>query len=521
MFLSRAGTIPVMDEGLHQTADIAIVTPTAGEWQEMLKQISDLKKSPNWPLPVCHGRIGTHTVVCCATGKGQEETASAVTLLIERAKPRWLLLVGIAGGFPDQNVHRGDVVIAHVIHNFDYGKLVKGEFVRRPENDFNCDRSLLSWAEVAAIDSNTNWRTTVSLAQPESKSNHEIKVHSDCYIASSSKVVDDPNHDFYAKVKAAFPEIHAVEMEGTGAGASARLAQGERAIGLSMIRGISDEPGVPEAAGSNQRKLWRSYAAAAAAAFTRELLEQLPNRKVAVDESVEPSARILSGNVSLMDAISLALAKASPQHRVIFDRAIASASLAHRHADGAQVLERRIKKVLAPKLPKARKLPTSRSVVKIPTPYPDDIGEAGIITWSSGDQYVGQLNGKVESGLGSYIIYSGTREATPNAINVYRGEVFGDFLGPLGVYTWNDASEFAGEWADGRPHFGIKTFVDNDKWYDVYFGSFGTAETDRGPKLWVPHGYGIAFNNQEGAVRSTYAHEGAVKYLSGEIKVFP
>ena len=485
----------------------------------MNKQISEVRKSADWPLPVCYGKIGAHTVVCCATGKGQEETASAVTLLVERAKPRWLLLVGIAGGFPDQNIHRGDVVIAHVIFNFDYGKLFKGEFKRRPENDFNCDRTLLSWAEVTANDTNLDWRATIKRDRPGSKSNRKPNAHSDCYIASSNKVVDDPDHDFYAKVKAAFPEIHAVEMEGTGAGASARLAQGERAVGLLMIRGISDEPGVSKAAGSNPRILWRPYAAAIAAAFTRGLLEQLPNRKVAVEAALEPSPRILSGNVGLMDSISLALAKASPRYRVIFDRAIASASLAHRYADEAQALERRIRKVLAPKLPRGRKLPSSRTVLVVPTPYTDDIGEAGIITWSSGDQYVGQLNGKVEAGLGSYIIYSGSREATPNAINMYRGEVFGDSLGRYGVYTWKDAGEFSGEWADGRPHFGVKNFIGSDEWYDVYFGSFGSVETDRGPNRWVPHGFGIAFNIQEGVVRCTYATEETVRYLSDEIKV--
>jgi nucleoside phosphorylase len=507
-----------MSDPIYETADIAIVTPTAGEWQEMLSHLSEAKPSPQWPLPVSFGRIGNHSVICCATGKGQEETASAVTLLIERAKPRWIFLVGIAGGFPDQKVTRGDVVIAHVIHNFDYGKLTSGEFKRRPENDFNCDRTLLSWADVVAGNNNVDWRLNIKSNRPVGDSG-KSKAHSDCYIASSNKVVDDPDHEFFAKVKAAFPEIHAVEMEGTGAGASARLAQGEKALGLLMIRGISDEPGVPLAAGSDQRIQWRPYAAAVAAAFTRSLIEQLPNRKGVEQATDKVDASLLGGDANLVDSISLALAKEAPRYRVIFDKAITSASIAHRHSEEAKALERRIKKILAPKLPKGGTLPAAKDVLVIPEPYPDDLGEAGIITWSSGDQFVGQFNEGIEAGLGCYVIHSYTREFSPNAINRYRGEVFGDVLGLYGVYTFENGSEFAGEWAFGVPRLGAMNFIQAEVWYDFYFGSVGSVKSERGPNRWLPDGYGLAFNVRESVVRCTFAQAGEVIYLSDDIKV--
>jgi len=184
------------------------------------------------------------------------------------------LLVGIAGGFPARGVNRGDVVIAHVIHSFDYGKLVDGTFLRRPDNDFNCDRLLLTWADIVA--KRQVWRTRIPQARPNARGPEVSKAHVECYIASSNKVVDDPDHAWYAAVLAAFPEIHAVEMEGVGAGASARLAQIERPTGLLMIRGISDEPGSSAESGIEQRASWKAYAAATAAAFTGALIEELP-----------------------------------------------------------------------------------------------------------------------------------------------------------------------------------------------------------------------------------------------------
>jgi nucleoside phosphorylase len=258
--------------------DIAIITPTASEWHGILARVSDVRDVDDPPLPMKIGRIGKHSVLCCVSGKGQEKTASAATLILECAKPSWIFLVGIAGGFPDLGIHRGDVIVAHVIHSFDYGKLFNGTFIRRPENDIVCDRKLLAWAEAVATGDLIDCRSSVSEGRPDGKDSRDFKVHADCYVASSNKVIDDPDHTFYTTVAQAFPEIHAVEMEGVGAGASARLAQAERAVGFLMIRGISDEPGVG-GVGKEQRSQWKRYAVASAAAFTQTLIEQLPVKK--------------------------------------------------------------------------------------------------------------------------------------------------------------------------------------------------------------------------------------------------
>jgi adenosylhomocysteine nucleosidase len=257
-------------------ADVAIIAPTGVEWLGVLRHLTATTDVENFPLPAKIGTIGTHVVLCCASGKGQEETASAATLVLERARPRNILLVGIAGGFPSHGVRRGDVVVAHVIHSFDYGKLFDGSFIRRPENDINCDRNLLAWAEIVAADASSQWRRTFVRVRPDGRDPSDFRVHVDCYVASSNKVVDDPDHVFYSAVAAAFPEIHCVEMEGSGAGASARLAQSERAVRFLMVRGISDEPGSGPI-GKDQRNEWKEYAVASAAAFTRALIEQIPS----------------------------------------------------------------------------------------------------------------------------------------------------------------------------------------------------------------------------------------------------
>jgi nucleoside phosphorylase len=257
-----------------KTIEVAVLCPTAGEYLRMRGQMTKIRDLET-TTPMALGSIGGRTVLCCVCGKGQENTSATASRILERATPRVLILAGIAGGFPDRKVFRGDVVVAHTIHSFDYGKLKNGVFERRPELDFNCDVGLLQHANLVIAENKKTWRKYIGIARPDRKVNGRSSAHNDCYVASSNKVVDDPDHPFYASVASTFPEIHAVEMEAIGIAAATRLHQSDRVVQFVMIRGISDEPGVALAAGSAQRSKWRKYASEVAAAFTRRLIEQL------------------------------------------------------------------------------------------------------------------------------------------------------------------------------------------------------------------------------------------------------
>lgn len=259
-------------------ADITIMTPLVEEWEEMVKHLENARDVPDWS-PARLGTIGEYSVWCQVAGKGQEDMSSALTRVTERLSPSIVILMGVAGGFPAMKVNRGDVVVAHTVHSFDFGKLVDGKFLRRPELDYNCDRRLLAFANLTARSEKADWHAAILQPRPDSRSPQDSKAHTDCYVASSNKVVDDPDHDFYKAVADSFPEIHAVETEAVGAGASVRLVQSERSLGLLVIRGISDGPGAPHQAGTTSRREWVRYAAAAASAFVRDLLRRLPKQK--------------------------------------------------------------------------------------------------------------------------------------------------------------------------------------------------------------------------------------------------
>lgn len=201
-----------------------------------------------------------------------------------------MLLVGIAGGFPDNHVKRGDVVVAKFVYSMEFGKLVKGRFVRRPDYDYSADRTLLEHALILVDGDVHDWKTRVDAERPDGISPEETKAH-DGYVASGDKVMDDPDHKFFLAVKKTIPELHAVEMEATGAGASIKLQQSRTTVGFLMIRGISDEPGSEEQGGdgSAQRALWKRYASSIAASFVRSLLERVPSEATLVTQPEDAS----------------------------------------------------------------------------------------------------------------------------------------------------------------------------------------------------------------------------------------
>jgi nucleoside phosphorylase len=197
---------------------------------------------------------------------GTNESALATADAIERWSPRFIFFMGVAGGL--KNTNKGDVVIADVLHGYEYGK-IEERFVPRGNWTYKTDIGLLNGA---VAHSAADWKVLIQVEPPVEC---RIKVSSG-EIALGDKVVDDPGNQFFAEVIDAWPKIKAVEMEGAGAGNAIEHAQSlGKSVSFMMIRGISDLPRPPEPRqgedkprGTEERDVWKAYAADTAAAFT-------------------------------------------------------------------------------------------------------------------------------------------------------------------------------------------------------------------------------------------------------------
>lgn len=264
--------------------DVAIVTPLPEEWHETVRKIEEAQEVPsNYPAAI--GVVGHFRVlVCMPSHTGNPASAAFVTDMAREWHPRWIVLLGIAGGFPEKGVHQGDVVFATQVFGYEYGKVAEGKFKRRSDYDFPVDEAWLGHAKALAAQvegPEQGWRR---LSVPPAPGPSDRIVHFQP-IASGEKVDDDPEYEFFAQAFEQLTDVGAVEMEAVGTGSAVRQLQSSMHVGLLVVRGISDCPtGTTtnhlQTGGTAQRDGWKRHAAASAAAFAVELLS-LPGAPVA------------------------------------------------------------------------------------------------------------------------------------------------------------------------------------------------------------------------------------------------
>jgi nucleoside phosphorylase len=211
-------------------------------------------------------------VLTFAGDPGNPNAVSATRDTIERWKPRYLVVVGIAGGVA-QDLAKGDVVVTKVVWNYEYGKLA-GDFKPRHDFTYITDSLLANSAELFAVEE-PGWSSGID-AKPPSGQDHQPSVRVGA-VASGDKVVDNIAHPLFQAVLKEWPKVLAVEMEGAGAALAVKKAMEEgKTVGFGMIRGISDLPSqaTDASAQTQERDAWKKYASEAAACLAVNLVKR-------------------------------------------------------------------------------------------------------------------------------------------------------------------------------------------------------------------------------------------------------
>jgi nucleoside phosphorylase len=189
-------------------------------------------------------------VVAAVGGVGRVEAAIATSHLLQVVSPRWLFLVGVAGGFAANDVELGDVIVASRIVDYETQRLSQEEHEFRPRL-FDADTFLL---EAGRLAGSTNWPHRLMCPERKPPRLHFGTVLSGDKVVASAEVVSS----FLERD----PRALGVEMEGAGVAAAA--VRSGRELGFLMIRGVVD------LANRNKRDdadIWLDCACDAAAMF--------------------------------------------------------------------------------------------------------------------------------------------------------------------------------------------------------------------------------------------------------------
>jgi nucleoside phosphorylase len=266
--------------------DVALITIIPEEFQAVVACLDDhwhlagegeRLNQYGWELgeiKPAHAQKPYRVVVALASQAGNVSSAMATIESVQRWSPRYVVVLGIAGGLVRDEMSRGDLAVSSAIWGYEYGKIDDG-FVPRGDLTYQVDRPLLTAAQTMDI-TNPGWRKRIAADPPSGAKEPKLFTGP---VGSGDKVVDDASDEFFQAVLRRWPKLIAVEMEGAGAAAAIQLAR-EKGMqaGFCMVRGISDLPRWEKpskrGAKTKERDTWKRYASAVAATFVTELIRQ-------------------------------------------------------------------------------------------------------------------------------------------------------------------------------------------------------------------------------------------------------
>jgi nucleoside phosphorylase len=269
--------------------DFVIVTALEEERDAVLSKLPGWLKLPptghdvrvyfHAQLPVLYSdgtKSSYSIIVVCLPGMGRVEGVNTTKDAINRWKPSYVLLVGIAAGFEDNEATLGDVLVSDQIVDYELQKVYDepgwlGRIFRTGPKVRESYRFRTHGADTRLIQAAQNfigddWISLMTIARPMNGKPTRIVGP----MATGDKVVERR-----ALVKALldkWPKLIGLEME--AGGVASACFQASTRPGFFMVRGASDLADKNKSKAS--AKQWRGYASDVAASYVIALLRSGP-----------------------------------------------------------------------------------------------------------------------------------------------------------------------------------------------------------------------------------------------------
>lgn len=266
--------LPVMNSSPQSPVDFVIITPLGEERDAVLRKLKGWRKLPprrddirvyfdaDLPVEFPDGSKSLYKIVVVPLAEmGERDAANATADALNMWRPRFVVLVGIAGGLQKAGVRVGDVLVATQVADYELQKLTRdGAKIRWRVHPVN-QQLLLAEQNFLGDD----WVNEMDVPRPE-PGTPKIKRG---VICTGNKVIANDLADQYREV---WHHLIGVEMEAGGVAGSAFSRVDPP--GFFMIRGVSDLADADK--DHPNTVIWREYACDAAATYAISLLVHGP-----------------------------------------------------------------------------------------------------------------------------------------------------------------------------------------------------------------------------------------------------
>jgi len=259
----------------NQAIDFVLVTALPEERDAVLNRLPGYRKLPpsvadirnyfqaELPVTFPDNSTGIYRVIILSLlGMGRVQAATAAADAIRQWHPRYVLLIGIAGGIAARGVSLGDILISDQIVDYELQKLT----TQGPELRYEIHRADARLLNACNNLISESWQELILVKRPgKGKPQHYIGP-----IASGDKVI--AFRDVLGKYQNEWPKLIGVEME--AGGVATATFQAVDTPGFFMVRCVSDL--ADEDKDSAGVEKWRSYACDAAASYAIAFLKSGP-----------------------------------------------------------------------------------------------------------------------------------------------------------------------------------------------------------------------------------------------------
>jgi len=279
--LSKNKQTPTSQNRTQTIVDFIIITTLRDEYGAVLSKFSNVHKIDQSQSVVnvsTTTKLTYRVVIVCISSEnikemGPVKAAAKTAIWVEKWQPRYVLLVGVAGGIKDK-VALGDVIVPYRIMDATVGRQYGTEnienndtvYKRKPKWEAYDLKHILH--KKSKLD---NWCKYIKVSRPDKKCKEVTQLHISASILSSGDSIN--NQDFLDRYveMLGWNDLHGFEME--SGGVAEALIHVKSDPKLLVIRGISDFGGKNR---KNEQRIWEAYALDAAASYTRAFLESGP-----------------------------------------------------------------------------------------------------------------------------------------------------------------------------------------------------------------------------------------------------
>jgi len=275
---------------IAETTDFLIITALREELRELLNYLPEHAKvdpavddittyySAKLSASFPSGDSAKYNIIaCCLLSMGRTEAAAVTSLAVQKWNPRFVLLVGIAGGISDAGVSLGDILISDQIVDYE---------LQKQERSYDSIRYSVHRTDPRLLGAAMNFDDPSGSESLEERRPEEgtPRLHIGP-IATGDKVV--AHKKLIDRYRQDWPKLIGVEMEAGGV-ATAVYHMSSRP-GFFMIRGVSDLADEDKDLPTVTK--WRNYACSIAAAYTISLLKSGPvpktEQSIQADENLD------------------------------------------------------------------------------------------------------------------------------------------------------------------------------------------------------------------------------------------